>query len=641
MLQSLEELRQDFIQEARSAPRLFRDLAKIEQYLAESYKTRAFIELIQNADDAQAVRFGICDFEGGFAVGNDGRPFTSDDLEALCRSGASHKQRGQDTIGYRGIGFKSVVNLAKTVYVLSGEYSFFFDKFVTKKMLPDIPDVPLIRIPHPTTYALDSSLLSAAAKLKDKGNYHTLFVFQDLDERLSAEEFLGFDKTCLMFLNNLRSVDIAFRGRERRITVQSKWDKNEQNIITIMEEDTLDTWDVLHSKRDPKVMVALKKVRDNIVPAPPEESVFHSFLPTIEFAGAYLKINGDYSTDPSRKTLDLDERSQQAFDEAVAIISETVVSLLSRDTTKRGFFSPFINAKGQSEGRFRSQLQKSLADALQSRSVSMSKSEAIKISSLRLRPDWLNFEDYEKLCHAGISPLSKAVVLLYPEAMTFLDQMGIQTLLIQEALARLNGCDVSTLGCAQLFSKCVKQYRFDLSPQKIDELRAIRIFPVGDVIVAAKDVISSSELKKDFIQQLFDNNEVADLRLFFSKLGIDLVEPVSGSSVLSQLGLEADPQGEGKCTLGQSHTVFTATPNLKQWRSAEKNAEAFIRSMKGVSDVVDVSKANLGYDLEVRLDDSRTIYIEIKSVSFFSEPFTRLSRNDLDAKKYFGYYRRP
>ena len=77
-----------------AAPRLFKDLAKVESYIAESYKTRAFIELIQNADDAGASVFGIHQLDGGLIAGNDGRPFSFEDAEALCRSGASNKHRG-------------------------------------------------------------------------------------------------------------------------------------------------------------------------------------------------------------------------------------------------------------------------------------------------------------------------------------------------------------------------------------------------------------------------------------------------------------------------------------------------------------------------------------------------------------------
>ena len=48
------DLQNEFKIEAKNAPMLFKDLAKVEQYIAESYKTRSFIELIQNADDANS-----------------------------------------------------------------------------------------------------------------------------------------------------------------------------------------------------------------------------------------------------------------------------------------------------------------------------------------------------------------------------------------------------------------------------------------------------------------------------------------------------------------------------------------------------------------------------------------------------------
>src|SRR5580704_2917932 len=118
---SLSALIDGLVTEASQAPRLFCDLAKLERYIAESYKTRSLLELLQNADDAGATEFFAQYVNDGLIVANNGRVFTIADVEALCRSGASNKQRGGATIGYRGIGFKSVVNLAERVYVLSGE----------------------------------------------------------------------------------------------------------------------------------------------------------------------------------------------------------------------------------------------------------------------------------------------------------------------------------------------------------------------------------------------------------------------------------------------------------------------------------------------------------------------------------------
>jgi len=94
---------------------------------------KEFIQEAQNADDAGATNFGVHDIQNSIIVSNNGRPFSPSDVEALCRSGASNKYRGGNSIGYRGIGFKSVVNLAKTKSVISGDYAFYFDKDITKR----------------------------------------------------------------------------------------------------------------------------------------------------------------------------------------------------------------------------------------------------------------------------------------------------------------------------------------------------------------------------------------------------------------------------------------------------------------------------------------------------------------------------
>src|SRR4051794_40740284 len=96
-------------EEAQRSPQLLADLAGLEAYIAESYHQRSIIELLQNADDAGATKFVFAD-HGRFCIAaNDGRLFTAADLLSLCRSAASSKARGA-TIGYRGIGFKSVVS---------------------------------------------------------------------------------------------------------------------------------------------------------------------------------------------------------------------------------------------------------------------------------------------------------------------------------------------------------------------------------------------------------------------------------------------------------------------------------------------------------------------------------------------------
>ncbi len=71
----LEEVRCSLLEEARRSPSLLSDLAGLEQYVAESYDARSFVELLQNADDAGVSRFVIRRAGDFLLVANDGRPF--------------------------------------------------------------------------------------------------------------------------------------------------------------------------------------------------------------------------------------------------------------------------------------------------------------------------------------------------------------------------------------------------------------------------------------------------------------------------------------------------------------------------------------------------------------------------------------
>jgi Domain of unknown function (DUF3883) len=94
-------------------------------------------ELLQNADDAGSpsnnieVKYYLLDKH--LIIQHNGSHFNYDNVEALCRYGAikaidESKQNDIEKIGYKGIGFKSVFNIADKVWILSKDYTFRFDK---------------------------------------------------------------------------------------------------------------------------------------------------------------------------------------------------------------------------------------------------------------------------------------------------------------------------------------------------------------------------------------------------------------------------------------------------------------------------------------------------------------------------------
>ncbi len=75
-------------------------------------------ELLQNADDAGAESVFVQLDGDQFVFEHDGRDFTEDELRSLCNFGLSSKSN-LFTIGFRGVGFKSIFSLGDEVVLLT------------------------------------------------------------------------------------------------------------------------------------------------------------------------------------------------------------------------------------------------------------------------------------------------------------------------------------------------------------------------------------------------------------------------------------------------------------------------------------------------------------------------------------------
>jgi len=84
-------------------------------------------ELLQNADDAGAKRVCVSISDDHFVFEHDGKDFDEEEFASLCRFGFSNKRK-LHTIGFRGVGFKSIFSLGATVEVLTPTLAVCFHK---------------------------------------------------------------------------------------------------------------------------------------------------------------------------------------------------------------------------------------------------------------------------------------------------------------------------------------------------------------------------------------------------------------------------------------------------------------------------------------------------------------------------------
>ena len=136
---------------------------------------------------------------------------------------------------------------------------------------------------------------------------------------------------------------------------------------------------------------------ERIVPAPREQATIHSFIPTTEYAGAPIKLNGDFTTDPSRKTVDLDSTSTDEFLKGCTVLCEAVRAAIERQIDRPGIFGA-LTTQTLAEGRLRPMFWRTISSILAQTEMALPGGFRGAVTSIRLRPEWLNHTDYEVLC---------------------------------------------------------------------------------------------------------------------------------------------------------------------------------------------------------------------------------------------------
>jgi hypothetical protein len=620
-----EEVRFRLLEEAKASPNLLSDLAGLENYISESYHNRSFIELLQNADDANATKFKIIKENGFLYVANNGRIFSQQDFESLCRSASSKKVRGE-TIGYRGIGFKSVVGFSKEVHVLSGDLEISFSKEKTKLEIPNAMRVPLIRIPHSLNDA-DKKIIEPIQHILKSEGYTSIFVFTGLTANSIESEFNSFEYNSLLFLRNVIETEISLNGLVKTKITKTHISDSEEKI-NFQTNTFSNNWLI---SKDFETSIAFSMSDDKITKLLPEESLVHAFLPTEDSNGLGVLINGNFSTDPSRRHLIFDTDTNNS----TKACSKHIVKLLETNLTRNSNESiDLVNALVPS---FAPRMILFMKDSFSKNLIEEIKNSNSKfIKRLKLCPSWLNPKDFQLLVNTKENVISNSCYEI-GGFNSFVKYLGATEVQFEELISNINNADLSVLGCVQLTKNLFKSI---LSHTKINdsEILSLRIlYSQGkrrSILELQKD---PSSIDESFVSLLLEYGLTEfDIKQVLKKYIPDI------NSVM-QFGIKMDKKQSAEQphfveSLKESHSVVnwfnksketsnnTLKPSIKRWRSAEEQTLAIL-NLNGFN-LVDVSKQNIGYDLEGVDPDGNKIQIEIKSISLPGQKF-KLTNNEI------------
>lgn len=174
--------------------------------------------MIQNADDASYsnalerghtpfLTFEICDDE--LVVDSNQDDFQIANVEAICSTGESSKEHDSESIGEKGLGFKSVFGVTDRVHIQSGNWSFRFEHRKNENGLGMV--TPLWTDPSHLSRWTDPAPLADDIKTRFKMRY------KENDRNMQnelVEEFEKMPETVIFFLHTIKEMRIVWHAND-------------------------------------------------------------------------------------------------------------------------------------------------------------------------------------------------------------------------------------------------------------------------------------------------------------------------------------------------------------------------------------------------------------------------------------------
>ncbi len=623
-----------FIEEALQSPHLLSDMAKMEYYMAESYGGRVLIELLQNSDDANSTKTIVYIKGNDIYFANNGRPFDENDLVAISRSGASGKERGQ-TIGYRGIGFKSTSYISNDIIIYSNNAYFTFSKSVCAHVLKVREnDVPTIRIP----IAVESphqEITQTVGELLQCG-YTTVFVFKNANIQALSDEINSIGVGHFLFLNNINECIIQDNLATKNCFKLYRCQNNVNNHIIYEANNDKQEW-IIYQKN--KVSVAFLSKDGVIVPCLESDAVYHCFLPTIDKFIIKCKVNADFSTDPSRKHITIDDKTKSLLSIVADILFEVLKNAVNTANSQvfKNICTLFTNKN------LISKTNQLVDDFLENNILNqkwLTLNNGCPISPRDYKRFPSTFDIDSSLLLRKISGKLKDESLPINTYETidniddFVCQYSQKEFEINDFIFQLESehfvGHLNSETHTQLLTNILREVKIKscLSPNFNYSIENILVRTDNQGIQPLHNLADSkcnldANLKKELSERL-GASEVTWLQ---EKLGFPVI--TTNSSKISTDMFNYEDKSE-------NNTINSVTPHISRWRDAESKCIE-IEEVLG-NTATDVSFRNLGYDILSETPDGKTRYIEVKSVK--KDYSFSLTNNEYTAAHQYGkdYY---
>jgi len=309
---------------------------RAQELVQQQYSGRYPFELLQNANDAagsqgssgKRVRFVVTN--SSLLVADEGAGFGPEQVKAICGLGRSSKDP-RKSIGYKGLGFKSVGEISDSPQVLCGPLRFGFDEQRARRLLTDaagalLPDqrIPLFGLPFPLSNddlgadqeeidALTQSGFRTVLRLPYRSGVTADIVGRHVSATISPK--------LLLFLDATAELDTAGTPHDfRAVVVRDQRANHEEVLLEIIGSSDLrylvyrhhaplaqrslvaelgKAWEEVEQVR----LAVAVPLDDDGRPCGGPPQPLHVYFPTDEQTGLPLLLHADFALDLDRKRI--------------------------------------------------------------------------------------------------------------------------------------------------------------------------------------------------------------------------------------------------------------------------------------------------------------------------------------------------
>lgn len=418
---------------------------------------------------------------------------------------------------------------------------------------------------------------------------------------------------------------------------------DKEHLIVSIEDDSDERWLIIPSKAGINTDLAFKLDQDyKVMHCKDSEAVFHCYLPTLDKVGYAFKINGDFSTDPSRKHLSMDDITEASIRTSANVLFNVIKGIINLDYMYGSKIIDIILSKsGYSKFTiiFDEEFKRSMNKG---RWLRLDSGNVIKVDEYKILPDWL--EETEKKIlrdtssYARLRSLENKVYIQIPQIDIFLNNYTTQKYELENFIEiikeRKFAEKINSITYGKILSLIIKSLRISTMFSGCNQdLDSCNILTEKGVLNLNELRGSNTKINKELKEYINDNLSASEIGWFCKeyKLRIDIFQTIKDNQ-----GKVAKNGGVVIENITKKY-VHKDNTSVSKWRTAEQQCIDIEKNFN--NDARDVSKQNLGYDVESIEPGGEKRFIEVKSLKHIGDSFS-MTNNEYTAAHQYGdnYY---